>query len=332
MKKMKLYNLTKKTIITTIVLLLLFLSIQKTVNSHADQKKDGSIASKKFLGNKGKVKIFNITYYSDGLKVKGLLYIPPAKKNTKLPVVIFCHDGTSGVSESHEKSSLRIAGKGYAVFCPAYRGEPTSYRDRKKKKEKRDRSDGEIEIAHGEVNDVLNAVKLMSGFKWVDRKKIALAGASHGALISIIAASKNHNIRVVISAYGVMDIYKWYKYLKDNKKLGKDELTKKTYGNGPDDKPENFAVRNGVSYIKDIKCPVLILQGAKDKIVPQDQAFYAAEALKKTKVKWEVIIYSHCLHGFLVYVPYLKKVDKLEKQQAELAWRRFFQFLKMNMR
>ncbi|MCD4785666.1 MAG: dienelactone hydrolase family protein [Candidatus Eremiobacteraeota bacterium] len=322
----------KKSIITELLCLLLLFFLQFTGAAFAGQKTDGSIVSRKYMGKKGKVKIFNITYYSDGLKVKGLMYIPPAKKGTKLPVVIFNHDGMSGISESHEKSSLRIANKGYAVFCPAYRGEPTSYRDRKKPKEKRDRSEGELEVAKGEVNDVLNAIKVMSNFKWVNKKKIALAGASHGALISLIAASKNHSVRAVICAYGVMDIYKWYKYLKDNNKLGKDKITIKTYGNGPRDKPRNFAVRNGISYVKNIKCPVLILQGAKDTIVPQEQAFYAAEALKKTKVKWEVIIYSHCLHGFLIYVPYLKKVDKLEKQQTELAWQRFFRFLKTNMR
>ncbi|MCE1246046.1 MAG: dienelactone hydrolase family protein [Firmicutes bacterium] len=293
---------------------------------------DGSISSYVKIGKAGKVDIIKISYYSDGLKVKGLLYLPPVKKGEKLPVVFFNHDGVNGVSHDHETSSLRMTDKGYAVFCPSYRGEVLSYRDRGKPKDQRDKSEGTIEIALGEVNDVLNAAKMISRLKWADTDRFVFMGASHGALISLIAASKSNNLKGVILAYGVMDIYKWWDYLVASGKLGNDDITKRTYGKGPKDKPEAFSVRNGVSYAAGIKCPVLVLQGTKDDIVPPDQAQYIKAALDEHKVKNQVFIYPDACHGFIVYAPYETDADKKEKQQAEEAWREVFKFLKTVMK
>ncbi len=295
----------------------------------ADTKKaDGKIISQKKLGNNGDISIYHITYYSDGLKVKGLLYLPPVEKEKKLPVVMFCHDGINGVSQDHERSSIRVAKWGYAVFCPAYRGEFTSYRDRKKDESKRDKSEGEIEIAKGEVNDLLNAIKMISQYDWADMDRLAVMGASHGALISVLAATRTDKIKALVSAYGVMNIYKWWDYLKENNMVGKDKITKRTYGNGPQDKPKSFKIRNAVSYVKNINCPVLILQGSKDKIVPEEQATFLNEALKKNDKTSKLCIYPDALHGFIVYAPYDEKGDKKEKEQTEEAWgevKKFFE-------
>jgi len=304
------------------------------------EKLDGKIISYKLLENKKNLKIYHIIYYSDGLKVKGLLYLPPVKAKKqkgktpaiKLPLVIFCHDGIYGISEDHEKSSIRIAKKGYAVFCPAYRGEVTSYRDRKLKKEKRDRSEGEIEIAKGEVNDVFNSINMLSNIKCLDMDRVALIGASHGALISFLVAARTNKVRALVFAYGVADIYKWYKYLKKSNRLGKDDITKRTYGKGPKDKPENFKVRNAVTRAGKINCPVLILQGSKDKIVPENQAFLLRKALRAKKKKSTIRVYPDAMHGFLVYAPYDKKADKKEKKQTAKAWKEVFKFLKESLK
>lgn len=314
-----------------VVFLLLSLLAGQPCRARSNNKKDGSIVSVINIETKGNISIKHITYYSDGLQVKGLLYLPLVKENSKLPVVIFNHDGISGISQEHEKSSLRIASKGYGVFSPAYRGEVTCYRDRKKPADQRDRSEGVIEIAKGEVNDVLNAIKMISSYSWADTDRIALIGASHGSLISIIAASRNPNIKAVVAAYGVNDIYKWWKYLKENNKIGKDEITKRTYGKGPQDRPKSFAIRNGVSYVPEIKAPVLILQGSKDDIVPEEQAHFLYNTLQKHNKESYLKIYPDCLHGFLVYASYIDDADKKEKQQTEEAWKEVFQFLEKKL-
>lgn len=252
------------------------------------------------------------TYLSDGLRVKGELYLPPGGK--KLPLIIFNHDGISGISSEHRQSSVRLARAGYVVFSPSYRGE--------------DGSQGVVEIAKGEVRDVLNVVPHLKSHPRVDGKRIALVGASHGALISVLAASRSKEIKAVVAAYGVMDIYRWYSYLKANGKLGKDPITQRTYGQGPEKRPQSFAVRNAIDVVPKLDCPVLLLQGSLDDIVPEEQAHLMEAAMKKSGKRVQLEVYPDALHGFLIYAPYLDDASAAEKRQTEQAWATMLKFLK----
>lgn len=263
------------------------------------------------LSSRQGVAIREWTYLSDGLRVNGELYLPPGKK--KLPLVIFNHDGIDGVSKEHRYSSVRLAKAGFVVFSPSYRGE--------------DGSQGVVEIAKGEVNDVLNVVPLLKAHPRVDGERIALAGASHGALISVLAAAKNPEFRAVVSAYGVMDIYRWYAYLKRTGRLGKDPITIRTYGLGPKKRPRSFQIRNALSVVPKLECPVLLLQGSQDKIVPEEQAHFMEEAMKKLNKPVQKKIYPDALHGFLVYAPYLDDASRAEKAQTSSAWKTMIEFL-----
>ena len=267
------------------------------------------------FGQKDGVEIRKWTYTSEGLLVKGELYLPGGEK--RLPLVVFNHDGIHGISKEHRYSSVRLARAGFVVFSPSYRGE--------------DGSQGMVEIAKGEVDDVLNAITLLKAHKRVDASKIALAGASHGALISVLAASREPEIKAVVTAYGVMDIYKWYAYLKRVGKLGKDKITRRTYGPGPEHRPQSFAIRNAVSVVSKLDCPVLILQGSLDDIVPEEQAHIMDRAMKAAKKSVETKIYPDALHGFLVYAPYIDDASTKEKQQTEAAWQTMIAFLKKNL-
>ena len=264
------------------------------------------------LGFQQGVAVRQWTYLSDGLKVKGELYLPSGSQ--KLPLVVFNHDGIDGISSAHRKSSIRLAKAGYVVFSPSYRGE--------------DGSQGMVEIAKGEVRDVLACLPLLKAHPRVQKDSIAFVGASHGALISVLAAARNKEIKAVVSAYGVMDIYRWYAYLKQNGKLGKDAVTQRTYGQGPEKRPESFAVRNAVDVIDKLDCPVLLLQGELDDIVPPEQARLMEKALKAKGKKVQLEVYPDALHGFLVYAPYLDDASANEKRQTEQAWRTMLAFLK----
>lgn len=302
--------------IILILTVLAAFSLALQADAHGASLPDGSFISSKYLGQKDGVGIVKITYASDGLKVNGMMFIAPSDQ--KAPCVIFCHDGITGISKEHRFSAIRLAKQGYAVFCPSYRGE--------------DGSEGEVEIAKGEVKDVLAAITLVKKIKGVDGDHIALAGASHGALICLLAASRTDAIDGLVCAYGVCDIYKWWDYLKENNKLGKDKYTKNTYGDGPEDRPVSFAIRNGVTFAGKVKCPVLILQGEKDDIVPPDQAKYLKAALDKAKVRNDCRLYADCLHGFLIYAPYDEKADPKEKAQTEEAWKTMLDFFKENLK
>lgn len=271
------------------------------------------LLSNQSLGRERGVEVRQWTYRSHGMAVRGLLFVPPVAAGSKKPVVIFSHDGINGISKEHRLSSLRLANAGFVVFAPSYRGE--------------DGSDGMVEVAKGEVEDVLEAIKLMDQVPEADADRIALAGASHGALISFLAAARNAEVKAVVAAYGVMDIYRWWDYLSRAGKIGGDEVTRRTYGDGPESRPHSFAIRNAVAVANRINCPVLVLQGKKDDIVPWEQASYIEAALKKAGKNCQVELYPDCLHGFLVYAPYLHDVTRAERAQTERSWRTMLDFL-----
>lgn len=266
------------------------------------------------LPSKQGINIQEWTYPSGKLKVKGKLYTA-AKSTVPQSLIIFNHDGISGISKYHELSSLRLASQGFAVFSPSYRGE--------------DGSEGEIEIAKGEVDDVINVLPLLRSTVKTDN--VYLMGASHGALISLLAAARlqPHEIKGVIFAYGVADIYSWWDYLKAAKKLGKDPITRRTYGDGPQARPHSFSIRHGLTAAAKIQVPILILQGGQDDITPPQQGRTLAKALKERGATYQYEEYPNCLHGFLVYAPYLTNgVTQAERQETELAWQEVFKFLR----
>ena len=95
------------------------------------------------------------------------------------PVVLFNHGGISGFNENSKQRCREISAEGYAVSASSLRGE--------------DQSEGEIEVALGEVNDVV------AGLHWLEHNatiphadlyRLGLVAFSHGALISLQAAKR----------------------------------------------------------------------------------------------------------------------------------------------
>jgi dipeptidyl aminopeptidase/acylaminoacyl peptidase len=261
----------------------------------------------------------SVTYMSDGLKVKAKLFWPEGKG--PFPGVIYNHDGVKGLSTSTMARCQELAQRGYAVIAPTYRGE--------------DGSEGKVEVAQGEVNDVLNALNLFGKLPRVDAKRIAFVGTSHGALVSLLAATKTDKVKALVFGYGVVDIYRWFDYLKESKQLGEDALTQQVYGKGPEDKPENFRIRHALPVLPNLRIPVLILQGDKDKIVPLEQGQILQTKLTELRKSSVLRTYPNSGHGFLIYQEREIKrhgADSVEYKESRAAWNEMMAFLAEKLR
>jgi dipeptidyl aminopeptidase/acylaminoacyl peptidase len=262
----------------------------------------------------------NVFYSSGNLRIRAFTVRPTIAG--RLPAIILNHGGTDGIGDSTKARARDLARLGFAVFASAYRGE--------------DGSDGKIEIAAGEVDDVLNGMTWWSQQRFVDPNRIGMLGSSHGALIGLLSAARSSRIRALVFAYGVSDIYAWYRYLVASKQLGQDALTRTTYGNGPEDKPENFLLRYGMRVVPQLPAamPVLILQGAKDTTVPLEQGQLLAAELQKYAKPHTLEVYPNSGHGFLTArEAVLKKYGAKSVQYTESlkAWSSALAFLKQNL-
>ena len=261
-----------------------------------------------------------VTYSSGALSIKTFTVRPIVAG--RLPAVMLNHGGTDGVTWATKQRARDLARAGFAVFASAYRGEGGS--------------DGQIEIAAGEVADVLEGMKWFSKQPYVDADRIGMLGSSHGALIGLLAAARSSQIRALVFAYGVADIYAWYAYLVQSKQLGSDALTRRVYGNGPADKPQNFLQRHGLRVVPQLQStmPILIQQGELDVIVPPAQARAFAAELTAFKKPFTLEVYPNSAHGFVTAREAVIKrfgADSVEASESGKAWRQIVAFLNRNL-
>jgi dipeptidyl aminopeptidase/acylaminoacyl peptidase len=256
-----------------------------------------------------------IWYVSDGLRVKARAFWPSGKG--PFPGIVFGHGGVDGLSDSSIRRCRELAKAGFAVFAPSYRGE--------------DGSEGVIEVAKGEVNDVLNGLEVFKKDSRLDPNRVAMMGTSHGALIGLLAVSRSDQFRALVFAYGVSDIFAWWDYLVATNQVGTDALTKRIYGNGPTSRPESFRIRNGMGVLEKVNVPVLILQGELDSIVPSSQAQALYDGLIKLE-KWaQLELYPNSEHGFLMVRETLEKkfgAKSVQVQESKIALERSIAFLR----
>jgi dipeptidyl aminopeptidase/acylaminoacyl peptidase len=256
-----------------------------------------------------------IWYVSDGLRVKARAFWPAGKG--PFPGIVFGHGGVDGLSDSSIRRCRELVEAGFAVFAPSYRGE--------------DGSQGTVEVAKGEVNDVLNGLEVFKQDSRLDSSRVAMMGTSHGALIGLLAVSRSDQFRALVFAYGVSDIFAWWDYLVATNQVGTDALTKRIYGTGPDSRPESFRIRNGMNVLETLNLPVLILQGELDTTVPWSQAQTLYDGLIKLE-KWaQLELYPNSEHGFLmVRETLLKKfgAKSIQVQESKIALEHSIQFLR----
>lgn len=260
----------------------------------------------------------DLWYQSGNLRIRGRLFLPSG--TGELPAVLYNHGGVSGLSNLAATRCRELAASGLWCFASSYRGE--------------DGSDGKIEVAKGEVDDVL------AGFAWlkthprVDATRVAQFGTSHGALVGLLGSARVQDLRALVFAYGVADIIAWYEYLVKTNQLTDDQLTRDTYGNGPQDRPQSFAVRMGLSAVPRLPAtmPVLIVQGGKDVVVPPEQAKSLQRELAKYGKPNTLKIYPNSEHGFVITQEAAAKKSKAAGLEATQAWADIVAFLKAQTR
>ncbi len=254
-------------------------------------------------------------YMSGTLRVRCEIVAPAGLLLDSLPTLILCHGGVRGITWRMRQKALELSSMGYLMIMPSYRGE--------------DGSDGEIEIAAGEVDDVRICIDLLRESDVVDSSRMAVIGSSHGALIAALAASQDPSFPPIVSAYGVMDIHSWWYYLVDTGRYEDDDLSRKIYGDGPDDRPDEFSRRSAVGHACTIESPALLMQGANDRLVPPSQAEAMVEAFELCgKENYSSNLYENAGHGFLWWF----ERDRGRRGSGGLestsqAWSDIFEFL-----
>jgi dipeptidyl aminopeptidase/acylaminoacyl peptidase len=248
-----------------------------------------------------------IHYDSFDRKIPAFLYKPKsmAKKN-RMPAVLSIHGGP----EAQERPFYSYAGlyqyllsKGIAVLAPNIRGSTgygKSYQNL---------------IHHdwggGELKDIEYAAKYLHSLDWVDKNRIGVFGGSFGGFATLEAATRLPDYwaaavdifgpsNLVTAAKSVPEF--WMPMIKD-------------WLGDPVTETEFLLSRSPITYISNLKCPILIIQGANDPRVVKNESDQVVEKLRSMGRGVEYVVFEDEGHGFT------------KRKNEFIAWKKSSEFL-----
>ncbi|RYY73414.1 MAG: S9 family peptidase [Gammaproteobacteria bacterium] len=221
----------------------------------------------------------------------GFYYTPKssqisAPKNTLPPLIVMCHGGPTGATETSLNVKIQFwTSRGFAVLDVNYRGSTgygRAYRDRLKKN-----------WGITDVIDACSGVHYLIGRGLVNKEKIAIRGSSAGGYTVLAALTFSDTFKAGASLYGIGDLEA---LAKDTHKFEVHYLDS-LVGEYPKEKAVYHA-RSPIHHIDKLNCPVIFLQGLKDKVVPPAQAEAMVAALRAKGIKTTYVTFAEEGHGF----------------------------------
>ncbi len=154
----------------------------------------------------GPIWVDRVTYRSGNLSVVGQICRPVAPG--RHPVIVFNHGGAAGLASEWKGGGMcrNLAKKGLVVVQSSYRGE--------------DGSDGKVEVSNGEVDDVIEMVRIVRTKDYVAPDKVVMMGISHGGAITMLAVAKGLRVKAAASLAGPADWGAMYENWQDVIKNG----------------------------------------------------------------------------------------------------------------
>jgi dipeptidyl aminopeptidase/acylaminoacyl peptidase len=139
----------------------------------------------------------------------------------------------------------------------------------------------------GDGADVLSGIDFLVGKGWVDPKRIACMGWSHGGYLTAYLAVTTQRFAAVSVGAGAVD---WTMYYYNNPGLAQDY-----HGARPLDDPEIYQQSSVLTHAKGARTPTLIQHGELDSGV--GQAYILRQVLVDKGVPVELIVYRGAGHN-----------------------------------
>lgn len=226
----------------------------------------------------------------DATILNGLLMLPAhARPGQPLKMLVQIHGGpyeawSDGWLGSWHNWAQLLSAHGYAVFMPNPRG-----------------SDGRGDAfarantgdwGGGDFQDILDGVDFLEKKGIADPSRLAIGGWSYGGEMSAWAAGHTDRFRTAIVGAAVTDIAS----MTLASDVGHSFIT--PYFGDPIKDRARYAAHSPLSFVRDVRIPVLILHGEQDARVPvfQGELFYSA--LKAQGRPVEMVRYPGAPHWF----------------------------------
>lgn len=231
----------------------------------------------------------------DGHDLYSYLTLPVGVEPKGLPAVLVVHGGPwSRDSWGYDAQAQFLANRGYAVLQVNFRGS-TGFG-------KSFMHAAEHEFAGKMHDDLIDGVEWMIGEGIADRDRLGIYGGSYGGYATLVGVTFTPDVFAAAVSYvgpsSLVTILRstpeyWRPLLKG---------TWHRYVGDPDD-PDQLAdleARSPLNYVDKIATPLMIVQGANDPRVKQQESDQIVAALRERGVEVEYILKENEGHGFVV--------------------------------
>jgi len=244
----------------------------------------------------------------DGLEIPAILYKPhQANKFNKVPALVWVHGGPGGQSRVGYRALIQyLVNHGYAILAVNNRGSSgygkTFYA-------LDDQNHGEDDL-----QDCVWGKKWLQDQDYINPDKIGIIGGSYGGFMTMAAMTfEPEEFKVGVNIYGVTN---WIRTLRSIPAYW--ESTRKSlYKEMGDPYTEDSLRLYNISplfHAKNIKNPVLVLQGANDPRVLQIESDEMVQEARNAGAYVEYVLFDDAGHGFI------KKEQQIEGNKKILTF------------
>jgi len=202
------------------------------------------------------------------------------------PLIVTSHGGpTAEASTAFNVLTQLFTSRGFAILDVDYGGS-TGYG-----KAYRKRLEGQWGVV--DVDDCVNGAMWLVEQGLADPAQLAIRGGSASGYTTLAAVTFRDTFRAGVSYYGIGDLETFD--VQTHKFESK--YTWSLVGRYPAAK-DLYRARSPLNFPERISCPVLILQGAEDRIVPPAQAEQIVDALWERRIPHAYLLFPGEDHGF----------------------------------
>ena len=227
-----------------------------------------------------------------GLTAYGFFYPPKSRDFTGAPgmlppLLVMCHGGPTGSTSTVFRYGIQYwTTRGFAVLDVDYGGSTgygRAYRERLK---------GQWGIV--DVADCVNGARYLVTQGMVDGNMLAITGGSAGGYVTLCALTFYDLFKAGASYYGISDLEAMAKETHKFESRYLDSLI------GPYPKRRDLYIsRSPIHHIEQMSCPLILIQGLDDPIVPPNQSQMIFDALLARGLPVAYLPFAGEQHGFV---------------------------------
>ncbi len=244
----------------------------------------------------------------DGLEIPAILYKPhSASKKNKVPALVWVHGGPGGQSRVGYRALIQyLVNHGYAILAVNNRGSSgygkTFY--------------SLDDLNHGEddLQDCVWGKKWLQDQDYINPEKIGIIGGSYGGFMTMAAMTfEPEEFKVGVNIYGVTNWIRTLRSIPAYWESTRESLYKEMGNPYTKDSLRLYNI-SPLFHAKNIKNPVMVLQGANDPRVLQIESDEMVQEARDAGAYVEYVLFEDAGHGFI------KKEQQIEGNEKILTF------------